>query len=332
MLILQSLKGLAGQSCISCWWNSPPRVFKHTSLRSIQRDFTLQLLTRAWKETLCHGALVQFSRWRRSVLSQSIHAHRHQPYFILCRIYLYFEHVFPCAKSRWADHSPNALVSVPKAFANSPPFSRGAQTSDYEPLKLLLKIISSYRNRLADSTLLFSIIIYESMIVMFSSQIIHSHYTCRVKWMVFNKEEESPCEAAELGNKVHRNTLLKHIAMLREWKLVIHHARLVSTLCCPTAIVLLAVCTHAVLCFLCSLIHCPVYLGHSFLLAHNWHSDKMIMVRLNRCIDAQPDRLVRNVCLKVSQYGGTFKCLKNLLYPLLFFFLIQCLKSWRKAK
>lgn len=71
MLILQSLKRLAGQSCISCWWNSPLRVFKHTSLRSIQRDFTLHLLTRAWKETLCHGALVQFSRWRRSASSQN---------------------------------------------------------------------------------------------------------------------------------------------------------------------------------------------------------------------------------------------------------------------
>lgn len=131
--------------------------------------------------------------------------------------------------------------------------------------------------------------------------------------MVFNKEEESPCEAAEPGNKVHRNTLLKHIAMLRERKLVIHHARLVSTLCCPTATVLLAVCTHAVLCSLCSLIHCPVYLGCSFLLPRNWHGDKMIMVRLNRSIDAQPDRLVRNVYLKVSQYSRTFKCLQKLL-------------------
>lgn len=62
--------------------------------------------------------------------------------------------------------------------------------------------------------------------------------------MVFNKEEESPCEAAESGNKGHRNTLLKHIAMLRERKLVIHHARVTAMLCCPTAIVCLAACTQ----------------------------------------------------------------------------------------
>lgn len=62
--------------------------------------------------------------------------------------------------------------------------------------------------------------------------------------MVFNKEEESPCEEAESGNKGHRNTLLKHIAMLRERKLVIHHARVTAMLCCPTAIVCLVVCTQ----------------------------------------------------------------------------------------
>lgn len=144
----------------------------------------------------------------------------------------------------WANHSPHALVSAPKAFANSPPFSRAAQTSVYEPLKLFLKIISPYHNRLADSALLFSIIINEAGIVIFSSQIIHSHYMCRVKWMVFNKEEESPRAAAGLRNKVRCNALLKHIAMLRERKLAIHHARLTSMRCCPTATVGPGVRTH----------------------------------------------------------------------------------------
>lgn len=88
--------------------------------------------------------------------------------------------------------------------------------------------------------------------------------------------------------------------------------------------------THAVLCFLCSLIHCLVYLGCSFLLPRNWHGDTMIMVRLNLSIDAQPDRLVRNVCLKLSQYGRTFKCLKNLLYPLILFKHFNALKAGEK--
>lgn len=174
---------------------------------------------------------------------------------ILFCVYLDSEYIFPLHderihiwQSEWANHSPHALVNAPKAFANSPTFSRVSQTSVYEPLKLFLKIISSYHNRLADSSLLFSIFINEAAIVIFCSQIIHSHYTCRVKWMVFHKEEESPCTAAGLGNKVHRNTLLKHIAMLRDRKLAIHHARLTSMLCCPTATLAPGVCTHTPFC------------------------------------------------------------------------------------
>lgn len=171
--------------------------------------------------------------------------------FIWHRIFTYNYTYLPLCDERisiwqsvWANHSPNAQQSVPAAFANPPPFHGGAQTSVYKPLKRFLKIISAYPNRLAVSSLLFSIITYEATIVMFSSQIIHSHYMCRLKWMVFNKEEESPCEAAESGNKGHRNTLLKHIAMLRERKLVIHHARVTAMLCYPTAIVCLAACTR----------------------------------------------------------------------------------------
>lgn len=66
--------------------------------------------------------------------------------------------------------------------------------------------------------------------------------------MVFNKEEESPCKAAGLGNKVRRNTLLKHIAMLREGKLLIHHARVMSMHRCPTAIVCLGACARDEFC------------------------------------------------------------------------------------
>lgn len=172
-------------------------------------------------------------------------------------LWIYFERI-NIWQSDWANHSPHALVTAPKAFANSPPFSRAAQTSVYEPLKLFLKIISSYHNRLADSSLLFSIIINEAAIVIFYSQIIHSHYMCQVKWMVFNKEEESPCMAAGQGNKVCRNTLLKHIAMLRERKLAIHHARLrpcsaVQQLlwvrvCVHTRCSVLSVCSDSLLC------------------------------------------------------------------------------------
>lgn len=169
--------------------------------------------------------------------------------FILFCIDLFSEYIFAFAMKRSTfdsliEQRPHALMSVPKAFANSPPFSRAAQTSVYEPLKRFLKIIISYHNRLADSSFLFSIIIYEAAILIFSSQIIHSRYTCRVKWMVFNKEEESPCTAGGLGHEVCRNTLLKHIAMLRERKLAIHHARLTSMLRCPTATVGPDVCAH----------------------------------------------------------------------------------------
>lgn len=158
-------------------------------------------------------------------------------------------------QSDWANHSPHARVSAPRAFANSPPFSQAAQTSVYEPLKLFLKIISSYHNRLAHSSLLFSIIINEVAIVIFSSQIIHSHYPCRVKWMVFNKEEQSPSMAAGLGNKVCSHTLLKRIAML-----AIHHARRTSTLCCPTATVGPGVCTHTLFCACCALWFTAVFI------------------------------------------------------------------------
>lgn len=168
-----------------------------------------------------------------------------------------------------ANYSPRACVSAPKAFANSPPFSQAAQTSVYEPLKLFLKIISSYHNRLADSSLLFSITINEAAIVIFSSQIIHSHYTCRVKWMVFNKEEESPCMAAGLGNKVPSNTLLKHIAMLRERKPAIHHARRTSTLCCPTATVGPGVCTRTLFWAFCALWFTAVFI-QNLVLIYRW--------------------------------------------------------------
>lgn len=204
---------------------------------------------------------------------------------ILFCVYLDSEYIFPLHderihiwQSEWANHSPHALVNAPKAFANSPTFSRVSQTSVYEPLKLFLKIISSYHNRLADSSLLFSIFINEAAIVIFCSQIIHSHYTCRVKWMVFHKEEESPCTAAGLGNKVHRNTLLKHIAMLRQEASHSSCQANVHALLSNSYAGSGCVHTHAVLCFLCTLIHCCVYLGCGSPLPRKWCGDKLLMV------------------------------------------------------
>lgn len=218
-------------------------------------------------------------------------------------------------QSDGANHSPQPRVSAPKAFANSPPSRRVVQTSVYGPLKLFLKIISSYHNRLADSSLLFSIIINEAAIVIFSSPIIHSHYACRVKWMVFNKEEESPCTVAGLGNKVRPNTLLKHIATLREQKLAIHHARLTSMLCCPAATVGPGVCahTHAALCFPRALIHHHVYPGCGSRLQRNGRAKWFCPCTLRRS----------ETCLKVGEYGRPTvqKLLRLIVNPFLFRYL-----------
>lgn len=227
-------------------------------------------------------------------------------------------------QSDGANHSQDPRASAPKAFANSPPSRRVVQTSVYGPLKLFLKIIISYHNRLADSSLLFSIIINEAAIVIFSSPIIHSHYACRAKWMVFNKEEESPCTVAGLGNKVRPNTLLKHIATLRERKLAIHHARLMSMLCCPAATVGPGVCAHtnAALCFPRTLIHRRVYPGCGSRLQRNGRAKWFCSCTLRRS----------ETCLKVAEYGrpavfrNFFVCSSTL------YFLFRYLKSRGEKK
>lgn len=100
---------------------------------------------------------------------------------------------------------------------------------------------------------------------------------------------------AGLGNKVRPNTLLKHIATLRERKLAIHHARLTSMLCCPAATVSPGVCahTHAALCFPRALIHRRVYPGCGSRLQRNGRAKWFCPCTLRRS----------ETCLKVGEYG-----------------------------
>lgn len=130
---------------------------------------------------------------------------------------------------------------------------------------------------------------------------------------------------AGLGNKVRPNTLLKHIATLREGKLAIHHARLTSMLCCPAATVGPGVCahTHAALCILRALIHSRVYPGCGSRLQRNGRAKWFCPCMLRRS----------ETCLKVGEYGHPAIFRNFLASSLTLYFLFRYLKSrGKKAK